>query len=106
MAATGSKSAYIVLDNDIQYAINDIVAITKYNALISPVSSLYSSHEPVACIVDGMEYNVKQNTYKVKMHVPNQDDDITNTLQVKTTIIWRFKYLLRYLSTNYMYENN
>ena len=84
VAATGSKSAYIVLDNDIQYAINDIVAITKYNALISPVSSLYSSHEPVACIVDGMEYNVKQNTYKVKMHVPNQDDDISNTLQIKT----------------------
>tara|TARA_R110002020_G_scaffold133051_3_gene296966 strand:+ start:221 stop:1513 length:1293 start_codon:yes stop_codon:yes gene_type:complete len=31
--------------------------------------------EPVACIIDQMEYNVKQNNYRIVMHIPNQDDD-------------------------------
>ena len=29
----------------------------------------------VSCIIDKMEYDVKQNRYKIVMHLPNQDDD-------------------------------
>jgi len=29
-----------------------------------------------SAIIDSMEYNVKSNTYKIIMHLPNQDDDI------------------------------
>ena len=32
--------------------------------------------EPVSCIIDSLEYNVKQNTYNIIMHIPNADDDI------------------------------
>ena len=31
--------------------------------------------EPVAAIIDGLEYDVKQNEYRIIMHLPNQDDD-------------------------------
>ena len=31
--------------------------------------------EPVSCMIDEMEYDVKQNQYKLTMHIPNQDDD-------------------------------
>ena len=31
--------------------------------------------EPVSCIIDRMEYDVKQNKYNIVMHMPNQDDD-------------------------------
>tara|TARA_Y100001972_G_scaffold53839_1_gene66405 strand:+ start:3373 stop:4653 length:1281 start_codon:yes stop_codon:yes gene_type:complete len=34
--------------------------------------------EPVSCIIDELEYNVKQNQYKITMHLPNQDDDQTS----------------------------
>lgn len=37
--------------------------------------------EPVSCIIDSMTYNVKRNTYEVIMHIPNQDDDISNTFK-------------------------
>ena len=30
--------------------------------------------EPVACIIDNLEYDVKQNVYNITMHLPNQDD--------------------------------
>lgn len=31
--------------------------------------------EPVSAIIDEMEYNVKQNLYRIVMHLPNADDD-------------------------------
>lgn len=33
--------------------------------------------DPVASMIDSMEYNVKQNRYNITMHLPNQDDDET-----------------------------
>ena len=30
--------------------------------------------EPVACMIDNFEYDVKQNIYNITMHLPNQDD--------------------------------
>jgi hypothetical protein len=30
-------------------------------------------------IIDGLSYNVKKNEYKIKSHVPNDDDDVTTT---------------------------
>ena len=38
--------------------------------------------EPVSCIVDSMTYNIKRNTFKVIMHIPNQDDDIASDFKV------------------------
>ena len=35
---------------------------------------------PVSCYIDSMTYNVKRNTISVTMHIPNQDNDIANTL--------------------------
>ena len=35
---------------------------------------------PVSCYIDSMTYNVKRNTFTVTMHIPNQDNDIANTL--------------------------
>lgn len=35
---------------------------------------------PVSCYIDSMTYNVKRNTFVVTMHIPNQDNDIANTL--------------------------
>jgi hypothetical protein len=32
--------------------------------------------EPVSCYIDYMTYNVKQNSYKISMHVPNQEVDV------------------------------
>ena len=31
--------------------------------------------DAVSCIIDKMEYDVKQNKYNIVMHMPNQDDD-------------------------------
>ena len=31
--------------------------------------------EPVSAIIDEMEFDVKQNQYRIVMHLPNQDDD-------------------------------
>jgi hypothetical protein len=31
--------------------------------------------EPVSCIIDSLEYNVKQNHYNIIMHVPNADNN-------------------------------
>lgn len=39
--------------------------------------------EPVSCIIDGMSYNVKRNTYTTIMHVPNQDDDESSDFIIK-----------------------
>ena len=32
--------------------------------------------DPVSAIIDSMTYNVKQNTYELICHLPNQDDDV------------------------------
>jgi|LULH01.1.fsa_nt_gb hypothetical protein len=37
--------------------------------------------ENVSCYLDGMEHNMKENKYNLKMHVPNQDDDVDSTYQ-------------------------
>ncbi len=39
--------------------------------------------EPVSCIIDSMDYDVKRNCFKVVMHLPNQNDDITNDFITK-----------------------
>lgn len=31
--------------------------------------------EPVSAIIDSLEFDVKQNNYRIVMHLPNQDDD-------------------------------
>ncbi len=36
--------------------------------------------DSLSCYIDSMTYNVKKNTYSVTMHIPNQNDDIANTL--------------------------
>tara|TARA_R110001592_G_scaffold157996_2_gene388968 strand:- start:627 stop:2675 length:2049 start_codon:yes stop_codon:yes gene_type:complete len=36
--------------------------------------------DSLSCYIDSMTYNVKKNTYTVTMHIPNQNDDIANTL--------------------------
>jgi len=33
--------------------------------------------DSVSSMIDSLEYNVKSNTYKIIMHLPNQDDDIS-----------------------------
>lgn len=38
--------------------------------------------EPVSCYIDSMTYNLKRNTYKVVMHIPNQNDDETSEFKV------------------------
>lgn len=38
--------------------------------------------EPVSAYIDGMSYNVKENTFEVEMHVPNQDNDVASTFTI------------------------
>lgn len=38
--------------------------------------------EPVACYLDAMKYNVKDAEYSIRMHVPNQDDDLGSSYNV------------------------
>lgn len=38
--------------------------------------------EPVSCYLDAMKYDVKNSEYQVRMHVPNQDDDVGSTYNV------------------------
>lgn len=53
---------------------SDTVPIYFYNKLwINYTTSVLQ--EPVAAIIDELEYNVKQNEYRITMHLPNQDDD-------------------------------
>jgi hypothetical protein len=39
--------------------------------------------EPVSCYIDSMIYNVKQNTYTIVMHIPNQNDDLSTDFVIK-----------------------
>ena len=82
---TGSPN-YIVLDTDLQItpSIDDVFAITEQSFVNFPISNEYPTHEPVSCMIDSMEYNVKANTFKVVMHVPNQGDDVQATFKQST----------------------
>ena len=52
----------------------DTVPIYFYNKLwVNYTTSVLQ--EPVSAIIDELEYNVKQNNYRIVMHLPNQDDD-------------------------------
>ena len=53
---------------------SDVVPIYFYNKVWVNFGTTVLQ-EPVACIIDQMEYNVKQNNYRIIMHIPNQDDD-------------------------------
>jgi hypothetical protein len=53
---------------------SDTVPIYFYNKLwVNYTTSVLQ--EPVSAIIDELEYNVKQNEYRITMHLPNQDDD-------------------------------
>lgn len=80
----GSPVSYYEVDTNITYSSGDVFSFTEFNAVKLPVSNEYPAHEPVSCILDSMEYNVKANTIKVIMHVPNQDDDETSTFKEVT----------------------
>jgi len=38
--------------------------------------------EPVSCYLDAMKFDVKKAQYDIRMHVPNQDDDVATTYTV------------------------
>jgi len=38
--------------------------------------------EPVSCYLDAMKYDIKASEYSIRMHVPNQDDDVGSTYNV------------------------
>lgn len=80
---TGSPN-YIVIDSNLQLSVGEVFAITEQSFVKFPISNEYPTHEPVSCMIDSMEYNVKANTVSVVMHVPNQDDDIQATLKQST----------------------
>ena len=75
-----NANAY-TLDTAISYSSGDVFALSDFNAVKLPVSNEYPTHEPVSCMIDSMEYNVKANTVSVVMHVPNQDDDVSSTFK-------------------------
>jgi hypothetical protein len=53
---------------------NDTIPIYFYNKLwVNYTTSVLQ--EPVSAIIDELEYDVKQNSYRIVMHLPNQDDD-------------------------------
>ena len=63
---------------------------TLYNNEINPVGlhnkiwvdfGQFILRDPVSCYLDSMTYSVKRNTYSVNMHIPNQNDDISSTIQ-------------------------
>lgn len=80
---TGSPN-YIVIDSNLQLTPGHVFGITEQSFVKFPISNEYPTHEPVSCMIDSMEYNVKANTVSVVMHVPNQDDDIQATLKQST----------------------
>lgn len=80
----GSPVSYYEIDTNITYSSGDVFAFSEFNAVKLPVSNEYPTHEPVSCMIDSMEYNVKANTVKVVMHVPNQDDDVSSTFKEVT----------------------
>ena len=41
-----------------------------------------SLQEPVSCYIDAMKYDVKYAEYDIRMHIPNQDDDVDTTYNV------------------------
>jgi len=53
---------------------SDVVPIYFYNKLWVNFGTAVLQ-EPVSAIIDEMEFNVKQNEYRIVMHLPNQDDD-------------------------------
>lgn len=66
---------------------------TLYNNNSQPLSMLSKVwvnfgenilQENNSCIMDGLEYNVKRNTYNVIMHTPNQDNDVSATFEDTT----------------------
>ncbi len=53
---------------------NDTIPIYFYNKIwVNYTTSVLQ--EPVSAIIDELEYDVKQNSYRIVMHLPNQDDD-------------------------------
>lgn len=53
---------------------SDVVPIYFYHKLwVNFGTSVLQ--EPVSAIIDEMEFDVKQNQYRIVMHLPNQDDD-------------------------------
>ena len=76
---TSVNASSYTLDTAITYSSGDEFALSSFNAVKLPVSNEYPTHEPVSCMIDSMEYNVKANTVSVIMHVPNQDDDVSST---------------------------
>lgn len=38
--------------------------------------------ESVTAYIDSMDYSMKKNNYRLVMHIPNQDDDVSSTYQV------------------------
>ena len=53
---------------------NDTIPIYFYNKLwVNYTTSVLQ--EPVSAIIDELEFDVKQNSYRIVMHLPNQDDD-------------------------------
>lgn len=72
---TGSPN-YVVIDTNLQLTDGEVFAFTEKSFINNAVSNDYLTHEPVSCMIDSMEYNVKANTVSVVMHVPNQDDDV------------------------------
>ncbi len=77
----GFPLSYYEVDTNITYSSGDVFAFSEFNAVKLPVSNEYPTHEPVSCMIDSMEYNVKANTVSVVMHVPNQDDDVSSTFK-------------------------
>lgn len=43
----------------------------------------YLLQEKQSSVIDGMTFNVKQNNYKIKAHVPNDDDDVAISTDVQ-----------------------
>ena len=78
---TSGAPPYYTLDTAISFSSGDEFALSDFNAVKLPVSNEYPTHEPVSCMIDSMEYNVKANTVSVVMHVPNQDDDVSSTFK-------------------------
>lgn len=81
---TSGGPPYYTLDTAISFSSGDEFALSDFNAVKLPVSNEYPTHEPVSCMIDSMEYNVKANTVSVVMHVPNQDDDVSSTFKEVT----------------------
>ncbi len=84
LKVTSIESSYIQLDGSITYVAGEHFGFSKANLYNTGVSTDYHLHEPVPCIIDSLEYDVRQNTIRTVMHVPNQDDNVANTQKTKT----------------------